>query len=274
MILNDNRLLYSLLEENVKLYNNADFIKNDPISIPHLFKNKEDIEISAFLTATIAWGNRVSIIKNAMKLIELMENQPYNFILNAEESEYLRFDSFVHRTFNGEDCKFFIHSLKNIYKHHNGLEGVFSKSYNETIEIFESISRFRQMFFSLPHFNRTEKHVSDPARGSAAKRINMFLRWMVRSDDKGVDFGLWKKIPVSALVCPLDLHTGNIARKLGLISRKQNDRKAVEELMVKLRLFDANDPVKYDFALFGMGVNNQYISVKADTFVNQLNYDA
>lgn len=274
MILNDNRLLYSLLEENVKLYNNADFIKNDPISIPHLFKNKEDIEISAFLTATIAWGNRVSIIKNAMKLIELMENQPYNFILNAEESEYLRFDSFVHRTFNGEDCKFFIHSLKNIYKHHNGLEGVFSKSYNETIEIFESISQFRQIFFSLPHFNRTEKHVSDPARGSAAKRINMFLRWMVRSDDKGVDFGLWKKIPASALVCPLDLHTGNIARKLGLIGRKQNDRKAVEELMVKLRLFDANDPVKYDFALFGMGVNNQYISVKADTFVNQLNYDA
>ncbi len=255
MLVNKNDTLYNLLENKYELFNNHDFIKYDPISIPRCFAKKEDIEISAFLTATIAWGQRVSIINNGGKLMQMMENQPYIFLMEADEREFARFDKFVHRTFNGEDCKYFLLSLKNIYTNHNGLESVFSKMYNETEDVFETIIRFRSLFLSLSHFQRTEKHISNPAKGSAAKRINMFLRWMVRNDQKGVDFGLWKCIPASALLCPLDLHTGNVARKLGLITRKQNDRKAVEELMVSLRQFDNFDPVKYDFALFGMGIN-------------------
>lgn len=259
MLLSNRDSLFCLLEEKFDFFNKPDFIKNDPISIPHQFELKEDIEIAAFLTATIAWGQRVSIIQNANKMMQIMENQPYNFILHADEKDLLRFDKFVHRTFNSEDCKYFLFSLKNIYSYHDGLESVFNQMYKETEDIFETIIRFRSLFLNLPHFQRTEKHISNPGKGSAAKRLNMFLRWMVRDDNRGVDFGLWKKIPTSALVCPLDLHTGNVARKLGMICRKQNDRKAVEELMLILRMLDPSDPVKYDFALFGMGVNNHEI---------------
>lgn len=252
-----NTYLYNLLETNSKLFNSPAFIINDPISIPHQFIKKEDIEISSLLTATIAWGQRISIINNAKKLMQMMNNQPYEFIINADEKELIKFNTFVHRTFNGEDCIYFLIALKHIYNNKGGLENVFTAAFNKTGSMFEAIVRFRDIFLSCPHLERTRKHVSNPANGSAAKRINMFLRWMVRSDNKGVDFGLWKKIPMSALLCPLDLHTGNVARKLGLISRNQNDRKAVEELMIVLRKFDANDPVKYDFALFGMGVTKQ-----------------
>lgn len=259
MLLSNRDSLFCLLEEKFDFFNKPDFIKNDPISIPHQFVRKEDIEISAFLTATIAWGQRITIIQNAKRIMQMMENQPYNFILHADEKDLLRFDKFVHRTFNSEDCKYFLLSLKNIYTFNNGLEDVFNQMYKETEDIFETIIRFRSLFLNLPHFQRTEKHISNPEKGSAAKRLNMFLRWMVRDDNRGVDFGLWKKIPTSALVCPLDLHTGNVARKLGMICRKQNDRKAVEELMLILRQFDAIDPVKYDFALFGIGVNNHEI---------------
>lgn len=252
-----NAYLYNLLETNSKFFNSPTFIINDPISIPHQFKKKEDIEISGLLTATIAWGQRISIINNAKNLMLMMDNQPYDFIINADEKELIKFNRFVHRTFNGEDCIYFLIALKHIYNNLGGLENVFTTAFKETGNIFETIVRFREIFFSYPHLERTRKHVSNPANGSAAKRINMFLRWMVRSDNQGVDFGLWKGIRMSALLCPLDLHTGNVARKLGLITRNQNDRKAVEELMIFLRKFDANDPVKYDFALFGMGVTNQ-----------------
>lgn len=244
----------NIFDYKSNLYNNPAFIISDPISIPHSFTFKEDIEISAFLTAIIAWGQRVSIINNARKIMQLMDNQPFEFIKNTSEKELIVFDKFVHRTFNAEDCKYFILSLQNIYKNHGGLETIFNQHFKETLDIFETISLVRNLFFSLPHLPRSEKHFSNPAKGSAAKRINMFLRWMIRNDNQGVDFGIWKKIPTSALVCPLDLHTGNIARKLGLITRNQNDRKAVEELMISLRKFDKRDPVKYDFALFGMGV--------------------
>ncbi len=246
--------LLDFLESKYKIYNNLSFIKNDPISIPHMFKNKEDIEISAFLTSTIAWGQRVSIINNAKKMMLLMENKPFEFIVNSDERNLIRFDGFVHRTFNAEDLKYFILSLKHIYNKLGSLEQVFTQAYSDSGNMFDVISQFHKVFFNNPHFERTEKHISNPAKGSAAKRINMFLRWMVRNDNRGVDFGIWKNIPTSALLCPLDLHSGNVARKLGLITRNQNDRKAVEELMIQLRKFDPNDPVKYDFALFGMGV--------------------
>ncbi len=246
--------LKKILDYKYESYNSKEFIALDPVSIPHKFCKKEDIEIAAFLSASISWGQRPVIIKNAQKLIELLEGDPINFILNANEKEFVRFNNFVHRTFNGEDCMFFLHSLKNIYLNHGGLESVFNYGFFEDFKVKSAIAHFRKVFFEPIHFLRTEKHISDPTKNSACKRINMFLRWMVRNDNKGVDFGLWKQIPLSALLCPLDVHSGNNARKFGLLSRKQNDWKAVEELTENLRKFDASDPVKYDFALFGMGV--------------------
>lgn len=183
MLLSNRDSLFCLLEEKFDFFNKPDFIKNDPISIPHQFVRKEDIEISAFLTATIAWGQRITIIQNAKRIMQMMENQPYNFILHADEKDLLRFDKFVHRTFNSEDCKYFLLSLKNIYTFNNGLEDVFNQMYKETEDIFETIIRFRSLFLNLPHFQRTEKHISNPEKGSAAKRLNMFLRWMVRDDN-------------------------------------------------------------------------------------------
>jgi len=245
--------LKDFLDEKVIQYNTLDFIESDPVQIPHLFTQKEDIEIAGFLSATIAWGNRKMIIKNSHRMMELMGNTPYDFIMSHSETDLERLESFVHRTFNGIDFSFFIQSLQNIYKNHKGLEAVFSQ-YQEPDSMQKSISAFKKTFFEIPHLTRTEKHISDPLNNSAAKRINMYLRWMVRQDNKGVDLGIWKTISPAILSCPLDVHSGNVARKLGLLSRKQNDAKALSELDLKLRELDSIDPSKYDFALFGLGV--------------------
>jgi len=253
MIYNPNELK-AFLDQKVILYNTESYIESDPIQIPHRFILKEDIEIAALLTASIAWGQRKSIIKNASFLMDLLENTPYDFVLNASESEIRNVHQFVHRTFNGLDCKFFIYSLRNIYKNHNGLETVFTTGYELDSSVFSALKYFRKVFFEIEHDKHVEKHVSDVSSNSAAKRLNMLLRWLVRSDDKSVDFGLWKAIPMSALLMPLDVHVGDVARGLGILQRRQNDWKALEELMAVLRTFDANDPVKYDYALFGIGV--------------------
>jgi uncharacterized protein (TIGR02757 family) len=245
--------LKEFLEEKVNQYNTLDFIDSDPVQIPHLFSQKEDIEIAGFLSATIAWGNRTMIIKNAQKMMDLMGNTPYDFVMSHTEEDIERLDNFVHRTFNGKDFGGFIKGLQNIYQNHNGLEAVFAKN-QEKDSLQKSIHEFKKLFFEIEHLPRTQKHISDPLNNSAAKRINMYLRWMIRQDTKGVDLGIWKKISPATLSCPLDVHSGNVARKLGLLSRKQNDGKALAELDQKLREMDAIDPVKYDFALFGLGV--------------------
>lgn len=245
--------LKSFLDEKVVQYNTLDFIESDPVQIPHLFTQKEDIEIAGFLSATIAWGNRKMIIKNSHRMMNLMGNSPYDFVMCHTEENLEELESFVHRTFNGQDFSFFIRSLKNIYENHNGLESVFTSNQNLDHRQL-SIAEFKKIFFEIPHLTRTQKHVSDPSNNSAAKRINMYLRWMVRQDNKGVDLGIWKNISPASLSCPLDVHSGNVARKLGLLSRKQNDGKAVAELDLQLRKLDPIDPVKYDFALFGLGV--------------------
>jgi len=244
--------LKAFLDYKVVQYNHPDFIISDPIQIPHQFDLKEDIEISGFLTSTIAWGNRKMIINSANKMMNAMGNSPYDFVMNATETQINAIDSVVHRTFNSEDFRFFIQSLKNIYQNHGGLEKVFSN--NQEPDLQYRISDFKRIFFEINHPKRTTKHVSDPLKGSSSKRINMYLRWMCRTDQTGVDFGIWKQISPSELSCPLDVHSGNVARNLGLLKRKQNDHKAVRELDATLRAFDPDDPVKYDFALFGLGV--------------------
>lgn len=242
-----------LLEHKVVAFNSQDFdfISTDPIQIPHLFSRREDIEISALLIATIAWGNRTSIIKNGKSLVKIMENNPHEFVLNYSP-EIIKDSSFVHRTFNTTDLDFFFRALQNIYKNLGGLESVF-RIHKEHPGVKGRIINFRNTMLSTPHEKRSEKHLSNPEKNSSAKRLNMFLRWMVRKDNQGVDFGIWNSIKSSELYLPLDVHTGNVARKLGLLSRKQNDWKALEELMSNLKKMDKNDPVKYDFALFGLG---------------------
>jgi len=252
--LNKYANIKQLLDNRIYQYNRFDFIDSDPIQIPHKFSRKEDIEIAGFLTATISWGQRKSIIKNAYFLMELLDNTPLDFLLEADQSDWDRVARFVHRTFNGDDCLFFLQSLKNIYNHHNGLENVFNIGYEAEGSVFSALTYFREVFISMPHDKHVTKHISDVSANSAAKRLNMFLRWMVRKDENGVDFGLWKDIPSSALMLPLDVHTGNVARELGLLERKQNDWKAVAEITSVLCSFDSNDPIKYDFALFGIGV--------------------
>jgi uncharacterized protein (TIGR02757 family) len=244
------------LDFKVLEFNRPEFIELDPISIPHRFDQKEDIEISAFLTATISWGNRKAILKAANDLMSLMGNSPFDFIMNANSNQIFRVSKFYYRTFNSSDLDYFILSLKNIYENHGGLELIFSNNSNEFLH--DSISSFRSIFFELPHLDRTKKHVSNPDTGSAAKRIHMMLRWLVRKDNSGVDFGIWKKISLSSLSVPIDLHSGNTARKLGILNRKQNDLRAVRELDSVCRNFDPNDPAKYDFALFGLGINEKF----------------
>ncbi|WP_158210838.1 TIGR02757 family protein [Myroides phaeus] len=247
--------LKEFLDEKVILYNNPDFITDDPVQIPHLYSLKEDIEIAGFLSATIAWGNRKMIIKNAHKMMDLMGNSPYDFVLNHSESNLENLHDFVHRTFNGVDFMTFVKSLQNIYTNHGGLEAIFA---TDEYSVQQRISKFKKVFFEIEHPSRTEKHISDPLKGSAAKRINMYLRWMVRQDNAGVDLGIWKSISPSELSCPLDVHSGNMARKLGILTRKQNDGKALLELDTALRDFDPTDPVKYDFALFGLGAIEKF----------------
>jgi uncharacterized protein (TIGR02757 family) len=245
------------LDVKVGIYNNPSFIESDPIQVPHLFSKKEDIEISAFLTATIAWGNRTMIIKNAILMMQYLDQSPHDFVINHSPKDLEPLNKFVHRTFNGIDFITFIKSLQNIYNNHQGLEAVFAQHQQpETMQ--NSISEFKKTFFEIPHSTRTQKHISDPLKGSAAKRINMYLRWMVRQDNAGVDFGIWNTINPASLSCPLDVHSGNIARKLEILTRKQNDSKALAELDINLRKLDPNDPVKYDFALFGLGVFDDF----------------
>lgn len=243
-----------LLDEKYFQFNNKDFIETDPISIPHQFSKKEDIEIAAFLVATIAWGQRVSIINNGNKLMRLMNHEPHDFILNFSKKDATRFDAFVHRTFNATDCIFFLNSLKHIYTKHKGLEHAFSGNIaRNDKDVKQAITSFRELFLSIPHESRSDKHISNPSAKSSAKRLCMFLRWMVRKDKHGVDFGIWKSLTPSQLCLPLDVHTGNVSRKLGLLQRTQNDWQAVEEITAVLRTFDKKDPIKYDFSLFGLG---------------------
>jgi uncharacterized protein (TIGR02757 family) len=250
--------LKNFLEEKALHYNSPDFIDSDPISIPHRFTTKEDIEISAFLTSVIAWGNRKSIIASSTRFMQMMDNSPHQFVLHHTVADLEPLKTFVHRTFNGSDTVYFVRAMKKIFLRHNGLSGLFEKilsENNNSIPI--TLHHIKNIFYSLPH-PRTTKHLPDPLRNSSSKRINMFLRWMVRKDNRGVDFGLWNFIHPSQLFIPLDVHSGNTARKLGLLHRKQNDWKAVEELTSALRLFDSQDPVKYDFALFGLGVFEKF----------------
>lgn len=249
--------LKEFLDEKVEYYNRPKFIESDPIQIPHLFTSKEDIEIAGFLIATIAWGNRKSIINNGNKLMDLMDRSPFEFIKHHSATDLERFNGFVHRTFNSDDLSYFIKALQHIYTNNDGLETVFSQ-YATTDSLQPAIHQFKKHFFSLPHLPRTEKHVSDPLKNSAAKRINMYLRWMVRPGNTGVDFGLWKSLHPSQLSCPLDVHSGNVARKLKLLKRKANDGKALVELDTALRKLDPKDPVKYDFALFGLGAFEKF----------------
>ncbi|MFD2518661.1 TIGR02757 family protein [Salinimicrobium flavum] len=249
--------LKEFLDFKVEQYNTPEFIETDPVQIPHQFTLKEDREISGFLTATISWGNRKSILKNASTLMELLEHSPHDFVMNHSQDDMEKLSDFVHRTFNGRDLRYFVTSLRNIYTHHGGLEGIFT-THSDEDTLQPAIHAFKKIFFELPHELRTQKHVSDPLKNSAAKRINMYLRWMVRQDAGNVDFGIWKGISPGILSCPLDVHSGNVARKLGLLKRKQNDAKALQELDTALRKLDPSDPVKYDFALFGLGVFEKY----------------
>jgi uncharacterized protein (TIGR02757 family) len=250
--------LKNFLDEKAILYNRPEFIETDPIQIPRAFTGKENIEISGFLTATISWGNRTSIIRNGHRLMRLMDYQPFDFLISASPTELKKASSFIHRTFNPEDTHYFFQSLQNIYRMHGGLEAVFTQGYLLERSIYASLSYFHKTFFELSGPSRTRKHLADVTTGSAAKRLNMFLRWMIRKDNNGVDLGLWNRIPASQLMLPLDIHTGNVARKLGLLTRRQNDWKALEEIMPVLRSFDPHDPVKYDFALFGLGAFEKF----------------
>ncbi|OFX66934.1 MAG: TIGR02757 family protein [Bacteroidetes bacterium GWE2_29_8] len=247
-----------ILETNYLKYNTKDFIINDPISIPHKFKDKEDIEIAGFFASIFAWGQRKTIISKSIYLLDLMDNEPYKFICNHSQKDLNRFDNFKHRTFNHEDCKYFIKALHYIYTQMNGLESLFASSFaNQNKDMKNTITEFRNVFLSFDSPKRVERHIACPEKGSAAKKINMFLRWMVRNDANGVDFGLWQSITTADLIIPLDLHVGRIARDLGLLKRTSNDWLAAQELTDGLKQYDKNDPTKYDFALFGFGVNQK-----------------
>lgn len=252
-----NKTVRDILEKSYKKHTQPNFIDDDPISIPHSFSKKQDIEISAFWVAMLSWGNRKSIINSGKKLMELMNNAPYDFIMNHTEQDLKRFADFKHRTFNYTDTLYFIEFFKHHYSTHSTLENAFSrhmKKNDTTVE--NALMGFHDYFFSLEYApTRTRKHIATPARNSSCKRLNMFLRWMVRDGKNGVDFGLWTKIKPSQLLCPLDVHVEKNARKLGLISRPQTDWKTVLELTENLRNFDPKDPVKYDYALFGLGID-------------------
>ncbi len=251
MKLNDVK---GLLDQKAEQFNQPNFISNDPISIPHRFKKKQDIEISGLFAATLAWGQRKTIISNCNRLMEGMDNAPHDFVIGHTDHDLKRFRDFKHRTFNSTDLNYFLRFLKWYYSQYDSLEGAFVA---DTIET--GLVNFHDLFFSLPDYpKRTIKHISTPARKSACKRLNMYLRWMVRSDNKGVDFGIWKKIKPSQLICPCDVHVDRVARKLKLIKRKQVDWQTALELTSNLRKLDPVDPVKYDFALFGLGVEEKF----------------
>lgn len=246
--------LKDYLDELVVRFNVPEFVNDDPVSVPHLFEKKEDIEIAGFLSSTIAWGNRKAIVKSAHRMIGYMDGEPHRFILDASDSELKMVSNFVHRTFNGDDFVYFIRALRMIYRDKGGIGEFFEQEYGRTSDMRIALKEFWDLFFSQEHPKRVEKHLSSIAKGAACKRINMYIKWMVRKDECGVDFGLWKTIPSSALYLPLDVHTANMGREFGLLTRKQNDWKSVEQITAALREMDTEDPVKYDFALFGAGI--------------------
>jgi len=247
--------LRELLERLHNKYNRPEFIEDDPVSIPHRYAARGDREIAGFLAATIAWGNRKAILKSARRMMTLMDDAPHDFVVNASQAELARLAEFVHRTFNGGDLLTFVRSLRRLEEKHGGIGRFFESVWERTGDMRQTLAAFHDEFFALDHLPRCRKHVSSVASGAACKRLNMYLRWMVRCDGRGVDFGLWETIPPSALMLPLDVHAGNMGRALGLLARRQNDWKAVEEITAALRSYDPNDPVRYDFALFGAGVD-------------------
>lgn len=273
--------LHELLEEKYRQFNTLEFIENDPIQIPHQFSKKQDIEIAAFWTSMLAWGNRKSIIQSANKLLNWMDHAPHDFVLHHSDRDLKPFLAFKHRTFNATDALYFIAFFKQHYRQFDSLESAFIKTpktpagkqalLNEKYDKSAlRLIHFHHYFFSLEDApTRTRKHIATPERKSTCKRLNMFLRWMVRSDKKQVDFGLWKKIKPAELLCPLDVHVEKTARQLGLIQRQQRDWQTVIELTETLRTFDPNDPVKYDFALFGMSVNTKVETNKLLTLKNK-----
>jgi uncharacterized protein (TIGR02757 family) len=248
--------LKSFLDKKVDEYNQPSFIKNDPVSVPHLFSKKQDIEIAGFFAAIFSWGNRTTIINKSKELMTLMDHAPHQFIQQHTSSELKSLKDFKHRTFNSDDLFYFIEFLHRHYNKYDSLEKAFFPS--SKMNAMEGLNYFRNYFFSAEHLKRTEKHISSPQQKSSCKRLNMFLRWMVRKDNKGVDFGCWKNISPANLICPLDVHVARIARKLGLLQRKQTDWQAATELTTALRKLDKLDPVKYDFALFNLGVVEKF----------------
>jgi uncharacterized protein (TIGR02757 family) len=259
-----NNPVFDLLEKKYKECNQLSFLDSDPIKIPHRFSKKQDIEIAGFFAATLAWGQRVTIIRNTDRIMDWMDESPHDFILNHKDKDLKRFEGFVHRTFNDTDLLYFIEFFKWFYREHDSLEEAFVKDLSaKSVHTESALVGFHELFFSLEdHPHRTKKHIPTPIRKSTCKRMNMYLRWMVRQDKSGVDFGIWKKIKPSQLLCPLDVHVERHARRLGLIQRKQVDWQTVLELTENLRALDPKDPVKYDIALFGMGVNPSQLSPK------------
>ncbi len=256
----DKKALKDFLDLKFNQYNNTDFIGPDPVSIPHQYTKLQDIEITGFWAAVLAWGQRKTIINKCNELFGLMDNAPYDFIINHSENDLKKLLDFKHRTFNATDTLYFVAFFKWFYSEYDSLEKAFTMSMSKADDhIGNGLMGFHNLFFSLSDYpRRTKKHIATPARNSACKRINMFLRWMVRHDNKGVDFGLWEQIKPSQLICPCDLHVDRVARKLGLIQRKQTDWQTALELTQNLREFDPEDPVKYDFALFGLGIEEKF----------------
>lgn len=253
-------IIIDLLNQKVEQFNQPDFIEFDPISIPHLFSKKQDIEISGFFAATFAWGQRKTIIQKSKELLAMMDNAPHDFVLNHQENDLKKFLNFKHRTFNATDTLYFIEFFKDFYAKHDSLENAFLVGINEnSANIGEGLINFQKIFCGLEDFpTRTRKHIASPASNSTCKRINMFLRWMVRIDNKGVDFGLWENIKPAQLVCPCDVHVERTARRLGLITSPILNWKTALELTENLKSLDATDPVKYDFALFGLGIEGYF----------------
>ncbi len=253
---NDHDKLKSFLDSKLLLYNNPAFIKDDPICIPHLFTKKQDIEIAGFFAAIFAWGNRTTIINKSKELMGLMDNDPHKFCLHHSDNDLKKLLLFKHRTFNATDLLYFISFFKMHYTKHATLETAFTKWMHAADETTENaLKGFYHYFFSLPDISeRTRKHIASPEKNSSCKRLNMYLRWMVRHDNNGVDFGIWKNISPAQLICPVDVHVARVAKSLQLLNRVPIDWQAALELTSCLRTLDKNDPVKYDFALFGTGV--------------------
>jgi uncharacterized protein (TIGR02757 family) len=250
--------LADLLNAKADQYNRPSFIERDPISIPHRFNRKQDIEIMGFWSAVLAWGQRPVILKKSAELVTLMDGAPYDFIRNHEETDLKRFLSFKHRTFNATDALYFLHFFHHYYQTHDSLEEAFLSDAGTADTVGPALITFHDRFCCDPFFpDRTRKHIATPARNSSCKRLLMFLRWMVRQDNQGVDFGLWTRLRPEQLIIPIDVHVNRVARKLGLLTRPQTDWKAALELTQALRQFDASDPVRYDFALFGLGVEGE-----------------